>query len=488
MEVKTSIMKSHDKLSACNTKFIHFVRQNPECLRADKYGLLELNDPLFKLQPWPTFFNRRTKNEVFDASLKVLNLIRDIPARMFAYDKDEICRSYGISRDLADYFLYSVTEEHLGNLLSRGDFVITDSGLKCLEFNINTNLGGMNLSVWEYLYSSVPVISRFMKENNIKTLNQNIYFALLEQLVHAADRHRFNSDEINIAIVMPEDSDIRLRRLQEKTLNSIYYSVLSKVFTGRSGQVFVNTFPELKVFGEGVFYNDKKIHYIIEWCQGYVPSDILKLFKDREILISNGAIAWLLSTKLNLALLSENKDADIFSPEEKEIIEKHIPWTRKVVHGETTYQGTTVQLREFILKNRENLVLKPVLGAGGKDIYIGLHTPKEEWEKIVDFAMAAEDWQDVSLSDDLNERQWYEIAKKAFQVKNWLVQEYMEPTTYFYQQGENGYGEHHAVWGFFIFGSTYGGGWARVLPKKNKSGIINCHQGAKVSVIFEVED
>jgi hypothetical protein len=84
--------------------------------------------------------------------------------------------------------------------------------------------------------------------------------------------------------------------------------------------------------------------------------------------------------------------------------------------------------------------------------------------------------------------QWYDIAKKAFQVKNWLVQEYIEPPTYLYQLGENGYAEHHAVWGFFIFGDIYAGGWVRVIPVKNQSGIINCHQGARVSVAFEVDE
>jgi hypothetical protein len=76
---------------------------------------------------------------------------------------------------------------------------------------------------------------------------------------------------------------------------------------------------------------------------------------------------------------------------------------------------------------------------------------------------------------------------KALSIRSWVVQEYIESPTYLYQLGENGYAEHHAVWGFFVFGSTYAGGWARVLPTANKSGVLNCHQGAKVSVVFEVD-
>jgi hypothetical protein len=91
----------------------------------------------------------------------------------------------------------------------------------------------------------------------------------------------------------------------------------------------------LEVIGEDVFYKNNKIHYIVEWCQGFVPDRILDIFKKGKILICSGAVAFLLSTKLNLALLSENKDNELFSPEDRETIEKYIPWTRRVLRGET---------------------------------------------------------------------------------------------------------------------------------------------------------
>ena len=488
MEINPKIMNSHEHLSTYNVKFLHFIQQNPEYLNAGHYGIMELNDPLFKLQPWPTFISRKTKNEVKEANLEVLDLLRSIPSRFFDNDPGKISRYYNVSPDLANYFLYGVTPDHIANLLSRGDFVITDSGLKCIEFNINTNLGGMNLSLWESLSLAVPAISRFLQENNITTTNRNIYSVLFEQLVQVADRFYQHPGDVNIAIVMPGNMEDPFRHVHEKGLNSIYRGVMGTRFNRRGGRVFICNYSQLNVMGSDVFLNGEKVHYIVEWCQGFVPRDILRLFKQEKILICNGAIAWLLSTKINLALLSENIDSGLFSPKEKETIEKYVPWTRKVVPGVTTYEGESVNLVEFMLSNREKLVLKPILGAGGKGIHIGIHTPEEQWKKLVESALAADDWRDVQLGEDLTEEQWYRIAGKAFTVENWLVQEYVEPSTYIYQLGENGYGEHHAVWGFFIFGSAYAGGWGRVLPTNNDCGIINCHQGAKVSVIFEVDE
>lgn len=489
MEIKTSIIKVHENLSKCSVRFLDFVQQNPESLKSNNYTLLELNDPLFKLQPWPTFINQKTKNEIKKASLNVLNLLRSIPARVFSNDYEKISKYYGVSVDLAKYLLYGVTDVHLDNLLARGDFMINESGIKCLEYNINTNLGGMNLPLWESLYLATPVISEFLVKHKVKIHNKNLYSFLFRQLVNASSAFYTDCDEVNIAIVMPQRLDDPYRSSQERYLNSAYREVLQSEFDYLKGQVFIRDFSGIKVVGEDVFCESKKLHYIVEWCLGFVPADILNLSKKKKILISNGAIAWLLSTKLNLALLSENKDSDLFSPEEKEIIEKYIPWTRKVAPGEITYKGEKIQLKEFLLSNREKLVLKPLVGAGGKDIYIGCHKSKEEWKELVESAMLGKDWKDLHINSDLTEKQWYEFAEKVYkEVKSWVVQEYIESPSYLYQLGENGCAEHHAVWGFFMFGNTYAGGWVRVLPANNDSGIINCHKGAKVSVLFEVDE
>ncbi|MCP5053670.1 MAG: hypothetical protein GY940_41275, partial [bacterium] len=390
--------------------------------------------------------------------------------------------------DLAKYFLRGVTDEHLKNLIARGDFIFTGSGLKCLEYNINTNLGGMLLPYWESLYQATPVITDFLNQHKVKILNRNLYHCLFEHLVNQARAFYPEADEINIVFVLPSFSDDTTKLSQQKYLNLLYREVMDSGFNRLPGQVFIEKFSQLTVKGDEVFCNNKKVHYLVEWSQGFLPKEILEIFEEGKLLVCNGAIAWLLSTKLNLALLSEMEDSELFSAGERETIKKYIPWTRKIVPGETTYEGQTVQLKEFMLSNRERLVLKPVLGAGGKDIYIGPYTSPEEWKQLVETAMTWNDWQDVRFGDYPVEMQWYRIAEKAFKVKNWLVQEYIEPPTYLYQLGENGYAEHQSVWGFFIFGGTYSGGWVRAMPVKDQKGIINCHMGATVSVAFEVDE
>jgi uncharacterized circularly permuted ATP-grasp superfamily protein len=168
-----------------------------------------------------------------------------------------------------------------------------------------------------------------------------------------------------------------------------------------------------------------------------------------------------MSNKLNLALLSENKDSDIFTSEERKAINKYIPWTRKVVPGDTTYGTKKVKLEDFMLSRREQLVLKPSEGLGGQGVYVGRYTLPHQWKQLVE---------------------------KAITEHKWVVQEYIQSQPYLYQTSENGCAEHHAVWGLFIFDSHYAGGFVRILPEKNTQGVINSSQGAEESILLEVEE
>ena len=107
------------------------------------------------------------------------------------------------------------------------------------------------------------------------------------------------------------------------------------------------------------------------------------------------------------------------------------------------------------------MVLKPAVGKKVDDVYIGRYTPRAQWEGLI---------------------------KNATGERNWVVQEYTESYPYLFQSGTNGCTEHYAIWGLFVFGSRYAGGFLRIMPRDNGKGVINTHQGAEKTVIFEVDE
>src|SRR5690606_39327325 len=95
----------------------------------------------------------------------------------------------------------------------------------------------------------------------------------------------------------------------------------------------------------------------------------------------------LLYKKASLAVLSDERNAALFSPGELQAIHRHIPWTRVVEERHTTYNGQNVELIPFILAHKDRMVLKPNDDYGGHGIVLGWLVDDSEWEAAVQRAL-----------------------------------------------------------------------------------------------------
>ena len=465
-EIKRNKNLVQKKLSAVNEDFLEFVAKNPDTLKRSNFKAMELSDPLFSLQPWPTFISRKTQKAFADASEKLCNLVKRIPKRVFNNDPYKISNYFGVPATVVKLQLDGFTDDHIDNLLARGDFIVSSTGIKCLEFNVTANIGGLMTPKWEFLSLNTPVLSKFFKEYKVKTKNENLLSLLLEHLIRPLGKYSGDSadKEINIALVVERFVEVDKENSTGKYLNELYKELLARKGKSLKGEVFICDYQHLKVVGDYVFFRDKKIHALLERYHGVVPPSIQEVFKSGNVIVYNGPITNLLSNKLSLAVLSDYDafDPHAFSAEEKEIIDTYVPWTRRIAPGGTFYGKEKIDnLEDFILSNRETLIIKPGRGLGGDGVCVGRKSTKEEWEEAV---------------------------KTAYRKKGWLVQEFVESAVGLYQCGESGCDLHDMVWGFFVFGSRYTGEGLRVMPQKVGKGVLNCHQGATISVVFLVDE
>jgi hypothetical protein len=460
MELADHAAEAHRALSYYSIKFLDFVEKNPGSLIRSNYSrLLEKNDESTLNQPWPTFISRSLRNRMETCSLSVFKLIKSIPQRFFGNDAMKISRYFEIPPDTIKRQLDGINDAYLDNLLGRGDFIFSPAGLKCLEYNIGGNVGGWEIGMLESLSMSVPPVAKFLQDADVKIYNENVITILMAHLTDAALKQFPDpGPELNIAAATPYltgDSG-----MIAAYFNQLYGETLAARGSHLKGNIVFCHYEHLNVAGQYLYYNGKRIHSLIERYKGFVPPAIMEVFKAGNVLLYNGPIQTLLSDKFNIALLSEHEDSDLFTADEKETIKKYIPWTRKIAPGKITVGSDTFDTENYIISNRSDLVLKPSQGMAGEGILIGRNTPAQEWEKAI---------------------------KRALVSKTWLVQEYIESYSYMYQWGEKDYKEHHAVWGFLVFGSLYAGILLRLLPVENRSGVINTHQGAEQSVVFEVD-
>jgi hypothetical protein len=460
MNIAENVKEAEAKLSRVNVDFLEFVRDNPETLNRSNFKLLELNDKLFTLQPWPTFVNRENRNRFREVSLKMWELLKSIPRRVFGYDFEKMSRFYELPVQTIKLQFEGVDVSHLENLVGRGDFILSAVGLKCLEYNFSAGLGGWQVPIWESLYLNNPLIGRFFKEYGVKTIADNLILQFLEHVVQSVSKEISNrGGKLNTAIVsagLGEDTNST-----QSYLNLLYKDALRQKNAALQGKVHMCDYPDLDIADGFVFHKGEKIHTLVEFYMGSVPPGIMEVFKAGNIRIMNGPITNIMSSKLNLALLSDHESTDVFTREEREFIDRHVPWTRKIAPVASSIEGNTIRLVDYILSNREKLVIKPGSDYGGKGVCVGIKATEHQWKESVETALCE---------------------------KNWVAQEFVESSPGLYQSGATGYDIHDMSWGFFVFGSRYAGVWVRVLPRKNNKGVINCHQGASVSVVFNVNE
>ena len=115
--------------------------------------------------------------------------------------------------------------------------------------------------------------------------------------------------------------------------------------------------------------------------------DLLDAYLAGAACVVNTFRAKLLHKKMSLALLSDERCAHLYTAGQREAIERHVPWTRKVVEGATTRHGRPVRdLLTYCARRRTELVLKPNDEYGGKGVVLGWTVEQPEWEQALEVA------------------------------------------------------------------------------------------------------
>jgi hypothetical protein len=465
MKITRKMQETLEKLSKVNLDFIEFVKENPETLKRSNFRTLDSSGYSYKLQAWPTFINPQAKESFLQMAVKVCDLIKSIPARIFDNDPKKIAAYYELPVPVIKLQLEGITHEHLAHMVGRADFTFSSSGLKCLEFNITPNSSGWQLPEWESLYLSTPIIHGFLKEHHIKINNENYLALFLDHIIRFASHlavpdSNAHNPELNVALVVgPFNENLHDQNPLLQDLRQLY----NKKLSGKAlkGNVFMCDYPHLECIDNIVYLKGNRIHALVELLHGLVTPGVMRAYTAENIRLLNGPMTGLLLNKLNLALLSEHEESGVFTSDEKETIKKYIPWTRKIIPGETVYRGEKIRMENLLISNKDKLVIKPSIGLGGQRVYIGQDTFRKQWEDLVNTAL---------------------------RQKNFLVQELVEAPRGLYQLGEDGCAHHDTVWGVWILGSQYGASFVRALPGGNARRVVNGAQGAEISAVFEVDE
>jgi hypothetical protein len=114
---------------------------------------------------------------------------------------------------------------------------------------------------------------------------------------------------------------------------------------------------------------------------------LLRAYREGRVCVVNNFRSEMAQKKAIFDLLTDETITAGFPAAEKKVIREFVPWTRVVQTSKTTYQDEEVDLPDFILKNRENLVLRPNDDSADNHSFHGAETDDTGWEKALKTAM-----------------------------------------------------------------------------------------------------
>ncbi len=179
-----------------------------------------------------------------------------------------------------------------------------------------------------------------------------------------------------------------------QTMESAEYHLLAEIFRQNGFPAEVVNLDQME-YKNGILRRGDYVINLVYRCvkvQEFLirydlTHPLVRAYKERAICMVNSFRAELARKKAIFDLLTDETITSTFPAAERKVLRDSIPWTRVVAASSTTFQNQTVDLVEFIQKNRTTLVLRPNDDAGDHHEVRGWETDDAGWDRAVKTAL-----------------------------------------------------------------------------------------------------
>jgi uncharacterized circularly permuted ATP-grasp superfamily protein len=118
---------------------------------------------------------------------------------------------------------------------------------------------------------------------------------------------------------------------------------------------------------------------------------LLDAYRSRTVCVANSLRCKIPHKKAFFAVLSDERYARLFSPQEREAIRQHVPWTALIEERRVELDGRSVDLIPLLRTDRDRFVIKPNDEYGGTGVTLGWETNEADWDAAIARAIAERD-------------------------------------------------------------------------------------------------
>ena len=267
---------------------------------------------------------------------------------------------------------------------ARLDSFLTKDSYKFVELNAECPAGIAYGDVAAETFINLPLMREFQRKREVTPMYCR--HDMLDSLLKVYEKVRGRSVKPNIAIVdysgLPTMREFELFR--DYFISQGFNTVIAdpRELDLREGKLC------LKDFKIDLVYRRLLITEMIEQLDAC--RNLVEAYRTGSAVVVNSFRTKLVHKKMLFGVLTDGRHAHHFSNSEREAIEKHIPWTRRVEDVSTDHRGSRVGLLEFVRTNRDNLVLKPNDEYGGHGIFLGWETDESRWNAAIEEGLRAD--------------------------------------------------------------------------------------------------
>jgi hypothetical protein len=264
---------------------------------------------------------------------------------------------------------------------SRVDAFLLPESLKFTEYNGESPAGAGYTETLSELFRELPVMKEFAEQFEIHSYSLSAQ--LLDALIGTYRDWGATSQRPQMLIVdwkeVPTWSE---------------FEILKQRFEALQVPVVLADPRELEWDGKKLTAKGKKIDLVYRRvlindivARPKECAALVKAYEAQAVCVANNFRCKIPHVKAFFAVLTEQKNAKMFSSEELDVIEQHVPWTRVVEDVKTDYRGKPIALLDYIRKNQKDLVLKPSDEYGGTGVTLGWEVDASHWENSIQEAL-----------------------------------------------------------------------------------------------------
>jgi hypothetical protein len=261
-------------------------------------------------------------------------------------------------------------------------FYVSDHELRFTEYNAETPAAAAYTDCLGEVFLGLPILREFLRHYHVRPVpaRPGVLHALLDSYRQFAG----TSELPRIAILdwkeVPTYSEFVLFDQYFKSHGIPCVIADPREVEYRGGKLWAGDFHI------SLIYKRVLISELLD--KGGLNHPVVRAVRDNAVCMVNPFRCKILYKKASFAVLSDERNAHLFSPAEKDAVQAHIPWTRVVAERKTTHAAQAVDLIPYLSRNRERFALKPNDDYGGRGIVLGWTVDQAAWEKAVQTALA----------------------------------------------------------------------------------------------------